>query len=63
MADSDVPSGRKLDKEVWVRRFAVAAFMANREVAWPQAQQLGERFWTDFKHFEPEDVARAYSER
>ena len=57
----DTPSD-KPEKEAWIHRFAVAVFMANHKTDWRAAQDLGERFWKDYKFFQPEDAAKAYSD-
>ena len=50
-------------KEAWIRRFAVAVFLANRKISWTDALGLGLRFWRDFGSVEPEDVAKIYMPR
>jgi hypothetical protein len=62
MADEPSAPDERLDKQAWVRRFAVAAFKANNKITWEAALKLGERFWDDFGLFPPEAVARAYAE-
>lgn len=55
------PADGPSQKEVWVRRFATAVFLANNQVSWQAATELGARFWIEFGSMEPEDIARTFS--
>ena len=58
----DASPEEPLPKEIWIRRFATAAFMANNQVPWEKATALAQRLWKDFKLIEPEKVAKTYSD-
>jgi hypothetical protein len=44
-------------KEAWVYRFAIAAFMADHTLAWDTATEAGNSLWSDFGVQAPEAIA------
>jgi hypothetical protein len=55
-------SGESHQKEAWVHRFAIAAFMADHSLEWETATEAAETLWTDFGTLAPEELARTRSD-